>query len=124
MQPEFIGDLIKGLKSLQMVIPEFATVDKRLPAIQAETAALSGQRDRLREQLAGLRDERAREHHLHLKDCEELDHRRRADEREMSDELAHQRVELIKAQNAIASGRKQIEELASEYRVMRRRLGI
>jgi chromosome segregation ATPase len=123
-QQELVAGLITDLGKLRVVIGEFATIDKRLPAIQAETAALVGQRDQLRAQLAELRDERAREQHLHVKECEQFEFRRQIDLRDMQDELAHQRVELIKTQNQLASERRQIEELAQEYRVMRRRLGI
>jgi chromosome segregation ATPase len=123
-QQELVGGLIKDLGKLRMVMPEWATIDKRLPAIQSDTAALTAQRDRLREQLAGLRDERARDQHQHVKICEALEHRRQADHREMEDELAAARAELVRTQNQLARGRKEVEELAQAHRQMRRRLGI
>jgi hypothetical protein len=123
-QQELVSGLIKDLGKLRVVMPEWAGNDKRLEQIQADTTALTSQRDQLRAQLAGLRDERARENHLHIKKCEELEFRRQIDLREINDEMAVQRVELIKTQNQLASERREIEELAQGLRVMRRRLGI
>jgi chromosome segregation ATPase len=112
MDPQFIGDLVKSLKSLQMVMGEFEHHDKRLATTQATIAAISGERDKLKEEIRALRDVRAREHHEHTKVCEGLELRRKNDLREMEDEFTTAKQGLITAQHQIAKGRQEVEDLA------------
>jgi hypothetical protein len=117
-------DLIKSLGALRPMVASFAGIDGRMTAASAALAVVNQQLEKAREQIAGLRDLQGRERHEHKVAIEALELRIR-DERELiGDETAFQRAQLVKLQNQISAGHKEVEELALGLRRERRRLGI
>jgi hypothetical protein len=119
-----IDDLIKSLGALRPLVGEFGRIDGRMEAGRAALATVNGQLDKVRQELATLRDQQGGERHLWSKEQEDMTLKRQIAERDLEEDLAHQRRELTRTQNALARGRKEVEELAQEYRRERWRLGI
>jgi hypothetical protein len=64
------------------------------------------------------------ERHVWQKEKEDMGRGQAIAESELDEDLKVHRTELVRTQNQLARGRREVEELAQEYRRERRRLGI
>jgi hypothetical protein len=115
---------LRDLTTLKKELPELADLDKRTNKAKAELSVVSAALEKVRAEIASLRDQAAIENHQWQREREGLRAQRQSLRQQMEHELEGEKADLLVTQNAIAAGHRELDGLAAEYARERRRLGL